>query len=122
MVTQVENFAAELRNALRAEDVPHGAVPVVDDSARARAEYSTDASNYRVVPQVVVFPRHTDEVLAALQVARTHRVPITARGGGTSIAGNSVGPGMVIDFSRHLNKILDLDPTPAPPGCSPGRS
>ncbi|MGC0141394.1 MULTISPECIES: FAD-binding and (Fe-S)-binding domain-containing protein [unclassified Pseudactinotalea] len=120
MVTQVQDFTAELRNALRAEDVPHGAVPPVDDSARARAEYSTDASNYRVVPQVVVFPRHTDEVLAALQVARTHRVPITARGGGTSIAGNSVGPGMVIDFSRHLNKILDLDPHARTARVQPG--
>ncbi len=93
---------------------------MVDDSARVRAEYSADASNYRVVPQVVVFPRHTDEVLAALAVAREHAVPITTRGGGTSIAGNSVGPGMVVDFSQHLNKILDLDPEARTARVQPG--
>ena len=120
VVTQVRDFTAELRNALRAEDVPHGTVPVVDDSARVRAEYSTDASNYRVVPQVLVFPRHTDEVLAALEVARANRVPITSRGGGTSIAGNAVGPGMVIDFSQHLNQILELDPEARTARVQPG--
>jgi len=81
----------------------------VDDSVRRRAEYSSDASNYRVVPEVVVFPRHTDDVLAALEVARTFATPLTARGGGTSVAGNAIGPGIVLDFSRHLNRVLDID-------------
>lgn len=119
-MTQVQDFTAELRTALRAQAVPHDAPPVVDDSRRVRAEYSTDASNYRVVPQVVVFPRHTDEVLAAQEVARAHHVPITTRGGGTSIAGNAVGPGMVIDFSRHLNAILDIDPGARTARVQPG--
>ena len=79
-------------------------------TTRRRAEYSTDASNYRVVPQVVAFPRHVDEIAAALDVAREHGVPITTRGGGTSTAGNAVGPGIVLDFSRHLNRVLAVDP------------
>ena len=81
----------------------------VDDSSRRRAEYSTDASNYRVVPQVVVFPRDTDDVLAALDVARAAGVPVTSRGGGTSVAGNAIGTGVVIDLSRHVNRVLEID-------------
>ncbi|WP_407344691.1 FAD-binding and (Fe-S)-binding domain-containing protein [Pengzhenrongella phosphoraccumulans] len=82
----------------------------VDESTRRRAEYSTDASNYRVVPQVVVFPLDTDDVVAALDVARAAGVAITARGGGTSVAGNAVGPGVVLDLSRHLTRIGAIDP------------
>lgn len=82
----------------------------VDASLRRRSEYSTDASNYRLLPQVVVFPRRRSDVVSILDVARSHSVPITSRGGGTSIAGNSIGEGIVIDFSRHMNAILELDP------------
>lgn len=81
----------------------------VDDSTRRRAEYSSDASNYRVVPQVVVFPRDTDDVLAALAVSRESSTPLTSRGGGTSIAGNAIGTGIVLDFSRHLNHMIEID-------------
>ncbi|CAO1652566.1 FAD-binding oxidoreductase [Salinibacterium sp. NYA9b] len=81
----------------------------VDDSTRRRAEYSSDASNYRVVPQVVVFPRDTDDVLAALSVSRETGTPLTSRGGGTSVAGNAIGTGIVVDFSRHLNHVLEID-------------
>ena len=92
----------------------------VDDSARRRAEYSSDASNYRVVPSVVVFPRHADEAAAALDVARRAGVPVTSRGGGTSIAGNSVGSGVVLDFSRHLNRVLSVDPEARTAVVEPG--
>ena len=81
----------------------------VDTSSLTRSMYSSDASNYRVVPDIVVLPRHTDDVIAALDVARQYSLAITARGGGTSIAGNAVGPGLVLDFSRYMNKILDID-------------
>ena len=87
----------------------HG-VRDVDDSTLARAMYSTDASLYRVVPSVVVRPRHVDEIVAAHAVAREHGVPLTMRGAGTSIAGNAVGTGIVVDTSRHLNRVLELDP------------
>ena len=81
----------------------------VDDAVRRRAEYSSDASNYRVVPAAVVFPRSDDDVAAALATGREHGLPVTARGAGTSVAGNAIGPGLVLDFSRHLNRIVDLD-------------
>nr|WP_246125403.1 FAD-binding and (Fe-S)-binding domain-containing protein [Cellulomonas xylanilytica] len=100
-----------LRSALRGH---------VDDSSRRRAEYSTDASNYRVVPQVVAFPQDPDDVLAALEVTRALGVPLTARGGGTSVAGNAVGTGVVLDFSRHVNRILEIDPDARTARIEPG--
>lgn len=105
------DLLADLRAAVRGE---------VDASARRRGEYSTDASNYRVVPEVVVFPRSTEDVIATLEVARRHGSPITARGGGTSVAGNAVGPGVVIDFSRHLNRVLQIDPEARTARVQPG--
>ncbi|MFV0457276.1 MAG: FAD-binding and (Fe-S)-binding domain-containing protein [Actinomycetales bacterium] len=82
----------------------------VDASTRRRAEYSSDASLYRVVPQLVAFPRHRDEIVACLGAARQHRAALTMRGAGTSIAGNAVGPGIVLDTSRYLNQVLEIDP------------
>ncbi|MHA7140414.1 FAD-binding and (Fe-S)-binding domain-containing protein [Arthrobacter sp. Bz4] len=77
--------------------------------ATSRATYSSDASLYRVQPTAVVFPRHLDEVLATLEVCRERGIPFTSRGAGTSLAGNSIGTGVVIDFSRHLNRVLEFD-------------
>src|SRR4051794_10342137 len=71
--------------------------------------YSSDASLYRVVPQVVVRPRVADELDAVLDVARATGVPVTMRGAGTSIAGNAVGPGIVVDTLKHLNRVLSID-------------
>jgi len=81
----------------------------VDDSTITRALYSTDASLYRVVPQVVVRPRSTEEVLATIAASRTTGVPLTSRGAGTSIAGNAIGTGIVMDFTRHLNRVHEID-------------
>ena len=92
----------------------------VETGTRRRAEYSTDASNYRIVPEAVVFPRDADEVAGILEVARTHGSPVTPRGGGTSIAGNAIGPGVVLDFSRHMTRILDLDPEARTARVEPG--
>ncbi|MGW2570986.1 FAD-binding and (Fe-S)-binding domain-containing protein [Streptomyces sp. NPDC001537] len=72
--------------------------------------YAYDASNYRVPPRAVVFPRGADDVVAVLQACRDAHVPVTARGGGTSMAGNAVGPGVVLDLSRYMNRILDIAP------------
>ncbi|MFF2502778.1 FAD-binding and (Fe-S)-binding domain-containing protein [Streptomyces sp. NPDC058067] len=71
--------------------------------------YAYDASNYRVPPLAVVFPRTADDVVAVLLACREAGVTITPRGGGTSMAGNAVGPGVVLDFSRYMNRILDID-------------
>ncbi|UYO97113.1 FAD-binding oxidoreductase [Microbacterium sp. M28] len=80
----------------------------IDTSIRRRAEYSSDASNYRVVPEAVVFPQGTDDVVSAVRLAREHRLPVTARGAGTSIAGNAVGAGLVLDLSG-LDRIIEID-------------
>lgn len=81
----------------------------VDDSVLARSLYSTDASLYRVIPQTVVRPRDTSEVMAVIDTCRQAGVPLTTRGAGTSIAGNAVGEGVVMDLSKHLNRVIDID-------------
>src|SRR5919199_4800389 len=85
-----------------------------------RALYATDASNYRVLPRAVVLPRCIDDVVAAMGVCREFRVPLTARGAGTSIAGNAIGPGVILDFSRNLDTVLDLDPVARLARVQPG--
>ncbi|WP_459548540.1 FAD-binding and (Fe-S)-binding domain-containing protein [Nocardia sp. X0981] len=92
----------------------------VDTSRRRRVEYSSDASNYRVLPEVVVFPRTEGDVAAALEVARAEGVALTPRGGGTSVAGNAVGPGIVLDFSRYMTGIVDIDPDRRTARVQPG--
>ena len=86
----------------------------------ARALYASDASNYRVLPGAVVAPRTIDELAAVIALATEAGVPITMRGAGTSIAGNAIGRGLVIDASRHLDAILDLDPESATATVQPG--
>src|SRR6476660_3892360 len=85
-----------------------------------RAMYSTDASLYRVPPLLVAAPHQADEVAAVLAVCRTLGVPLTARGAGTSIAGNAVGTGLVLDFSRHLNRVRSIDADAATAVIEPG--
>ena len=80
----------------------------IDDTDRAA--YSSDASLFRLVPAAIVFPHDEEEVARVLSVARRLGVPITSRGAGTSIAGNAIGRGIVLDFSLHMNAVLDLDP------------
>jgi len=75
-----------------------------------RALYATDASNYRQAPLGVVCPRDADDVAAALRVAAAHDVPLTARGAGTSLAGQSVNVGLILDTGRHMRAILEVDP------------
>jgi FAD/FMN-containing dehydrogenase/Fe-S oxidoreductase len=104
-------IARELRAAVRG---------TVDDSARRRAEYSSDASNYRVEPQVVVFPQDTADIVAAAEISRQAQIPLTTRGAGTSIAGNAVGPGIVLDTSRHLGRVLGIDPGARTARVEPG--
>jgi len=108
-VTAVD-LAAELRGR---------GIGGVDDSTLARALYSADASLYRVVPRVVVRPRHGEELLAVHQASRELGVPVTMRGAGTSIAGNAVGPGIVVD-TRDLKRILAIDPEARTARVEPG--
>jgi FAD/FMN-containing dehydrogenase/Fe-S oxidoreductase len=72
--------------------------------------YATDASNYRHLPLGVVTPRDVDDVVATVAACREAAVPLTSRGAGTSLAGQATGTGVILDTSRHLRRILDLDP------------
>lgn len=91
-----------------------------DSSPRRLAEYAYDASNYRVPPLAVVFPRSVEDVEAALAVCRETGTPLISRGGGTSMAGNAIGPGVVLDFSRHMHRIHGIDEAAGTVAVDPG--
>src|SRR5262245_46960500 len=78
-----------------------------DDTSRRL--YSTDASIYQVQPLGVVLPKTPADLTAAVQIAAELETPIVPRGGGTSLSGQSIGPGLVIDCSKYLNAVLDID-------------
>lgn len=95
-----------------------GGEVMADDYTRQL--YARDASMYSITPQAVVFPRDADDVAAVVAAARDHAVPVTARGAGTSLAGQTVGPGIVLDLSRHMSRILSLDPEAGVAHVQPG--
>ncbi len=103
MLTRETYDASKLGRALRS--VIRG---TVGDDAASRGMYAVDASNYRVVPDLVVVPADMDDLAAAVALTAEAGAPVTLRGGGTSMAGNAIG-GVVIDASRHVNRILDID-------------
>jgi len=78
--------------------------------AGTRAAYATDASNYRQAPVGVVIPRHEGDVIAALSIARENSMPILARGGGTSLAGQACNAALVLDFSKYMNRVIAIEP------------
>ena len=88
----------------------------------SRAAYSTDSSNYRQVPIGVVIPRSLADVLATVDACRAQGVPITSRGGGTSLAGQCTNVAVIIDFSKYLNRVVSIDPDAKTaviePGCN----
>ncbi|WP_314174886.1 FAD-binding and (Fe-S)-binding domain-containing protein [Streptomyces winkii] len=101
-----------LRQAVRGGEVEFGTA--------TRSLFTMDASNYRRVPLGVVAPRDADDVEAVLAVCREHGVPVLARGGGTSIAGQATGTGVVLDFTRHMDRIESLDPETRTAVVQPG--
>ena len=74
-----------------------------------RGRYATDASIYQCLPLAVLVPRSEEDVAAALSICRELNVPIVPRGGGTSQCGQTVGAGLVIDFSKYLRRVIDLN-------------
>src|SRR5947199_5572579 len=96
-----EILASELKRAIRGE-------VRFDDGSRAL--YATDASNYRQVPIGVVMPRDADDVIAAVALARKFGAPILARGGGTSLAGQCCNVAVVLDFSKYMHDIVEMNP------------
>ena len=75
----------------------------------SRGRYSTDASHYQIEPVGVVVPRTDDDVRAAIAIAREEGVPLLPRGGATSQSGQTVGRALVIDFSKHLNRLVEIN-------------
>ncbi len=106
-----QKLEALLKNTVRGE-------VRFDDGSRAL--YATDASNYRQVPIGLVIPRDAADVEAALAACRALGAPILARGGGTSLSGQCCNVAVVLDFSKHLNKILSLDPAAKRAAVEPG--
>jgi FAD/FMN-containing dehydrogenase/Fe-S oxidoreductase len=102
VAASAHDVAAQLANRLRGE--------VRFDGAH-RALYAADSSNYRHVPIGVVFPAGEDDILATLELCRQSGLPVLVRGAGTSLAGQACNEAVVLDTSRHLNRILDIDPS-----------
>jgi FAD/FMN-containing dehydrogenase/Fe-S oxidoreductase len=88
--------------------------------AGARAAYASDASNYRQVPIGVVLPRSAGDMVAAVAACRAHDAPILARGGGTSLCGQSVNAAVVIDCSKYMDRVLEVDPAACTANVEPG--
>ena len=82
--------------------------------------YARDASMYSIMPRGVVAPRHADDVATAVALAAEHGVPVLPRGAGTSLAGQTVGAALVLDLSRHMSRILELDPVARTARVQPG--
>ncbi|HTV24267.1 MAG TPA: FAD-dependent oxidoreductase, partial [Polyangiaceae bacterium] len=89
-----------------------------DDSARHL--YAEDASNYRHVPLGVVVPRHVDDVLLTLAACREANAPVVSRTGGTALAGQAANEAVVVDFSKYMDHILELDPEARRARVEPG--
>ncbi|MFO8099096.1 MAG: FAD-binding oxidoreductase [Salinibacter sp.] len=85
-----------------------------------RALYATDASMYAMTPVAVLIPKTVADVQAALEVASGHGVPVLPRGGGSSLAGQGVNEALVIDFTNHLNRILEINPEAQTARVQPG--
>src|SRR3954454_4982965 len=115
--TEVPNLdrgalAAELSAALDGE-------VRFDDGSRAL--YATDSSNYRQVPLGVVIPKTREDAIRTVEICRRHDAPVLSRGGGTSLAGECCNTAVVIDFSKYLNRVIEIDPVRrlarVEPGC-----
>ncbi|MGQ0561118.1 MAG: FAD-binding and (Fe-S)-binding domain-containing protein [Gemmatimonadota bacterium] len=89
-----------------------------DDGSRAL--YATDSSNYRQVPIGVVIPKTIDDVIATIAICRDENVPVLSRGGGTSLAGQCCNVAVILDFSKYLNDIIQLDPAARRAWVHPG--
>ncbi|MCW2860473.1 MAG: FAD-binding oxidoreductase, partial [Actinoallomurus sp.] len=98
------NVGAPAGGTVSAQDLEHRLRGDLDGEVRfddyTRHMFSRDASMYSITPVGVVFPRHADDVAAAVTAAAEHGVPLVPRGAGTSLAGQTVGPGLVLDMSR----------------------
>src|SRR5713101_5239519 len=99
--TQALELENELESALRGE---------ARFDRGSRALYATDGSNYRQIPIGLVVPRDDDDVIAAVAICRKYGAPVLARGAGTSLAGQCCNVAVVLDFTKYMNRILEINP------------
>lgn len=111
MASEYQSLASDLKKVLRGE-------VRFDDGSRAL--YAADASNYRQIPIGVVIPKDTEDVLKTLEICRRYGAPVLTRGAGTSLAGQCCNVAVIIDFSRHLNQILEINPQKKTARVQPG--
>lgn len=111
ITVDVGSLEQELRQSLKGE---------VRFGSGDRGLYASDASNYRMVPIGVVLPKDADEVVETVRACRAHGAPILARGGGTAIPGQTVNFGVVVDFSKYMNRIIELEPEKKRARLEPG--
>ncbi|MBW3655825.1 MAG: FAD-binding oxidoreductase, partial [Gemmatimonadetes bacterium] len=115
LVIQPDAKAARLERALK--ERIQGEVRF---DAKSRLLYSTDASLYQILPVGVVVPRDAEDVQNAVRLAAEHRVPVLPRGGGTALAGQTVGPALVLDFGKFMNRVIEIDPARRRARVQPG--
>jgi FAD/FMN-containing dehydrogenase/Fe-S oxidoreductase len=119
VLLEYDRYARGAAKALRS-DLEHALGASVDFSGQARALYATDASNYRQVPVGLVCPRSRQESVEAVRICREHDAPVLARGAGTSLAGQGCNVAVCIDFSRHLHRVIEIDPESRTARVEPG--
>jgi FAD/FMN-containing dehydrogenase/Fe-S oxidoreductase len=110
----IEGISEDLQLALKKS----GLIYKTDQITRLL--YSTDASIYQIMPLGVVWPREGSEVSAVLEIAHKHNVPVLPRGGGSSLAGQAIGEAIILDFSRYMDQILDINPEEKTVTAQPG--
>ena len=98
--TQIPDFLKELKYQLSGD--------LFFDNA-TRLQYATDASAYRELPLAVARPKNKEDVRKLILFAREHTIPLIPRGAGTSLAGQVVGNGIVVDISKYMNKVLEVN-------------
>ena len=104
-------FVSELRKDFRGD---------IRLDPATRILYSTDASIYQIEPLGVVLPRRQEDLIAAVELASRYKVPILPRGSGSSLAGQAIGEALILDCSRWLDSILDVDPQAHTATVEPG--
>ena len=105
------DLIAELRKNFRGE---------IRDDLSTKILYSTDASIYQIEPIGVAFPRTQDDLQAAVELAAKYRIPILPRGAGSSLAGQAIGEALILDCSRWLDNLVDIDPIARTATVEPG--
>lgn len=110
-LTPLPDFADALSSRIQGE---------LRTDTMTRALYATDASLYQMMPLAVLLPRHVEDVHAAVEAAHRYGIPVLPRGGGSSLAGQTVGTALVIDFSKYLNQPLEINPEEAWARVQPG--